>query len=93
MSLGKDERSAAPEVPHTDKPKMIAAGILLLIPIVALMWVPSYSDTDPELFGFPFFFWYQFLWVFLCSAMTWGAYLLTLSARRDRSAHPDEDSR
>ncbi len=91
MSLGKDERSRAPGVPHTDKPKMIAAGILLLIPIVALMWVPSYTRDDPELFGFPFFFWYQFLWVFLCSGMTWGAYLLTLSARRDRPAHPDED--
>jgi len=83
MSLGKDERSGAPGVPHTDKPKMIAAGVLLLIPIVALMWVPSYAETDPELFGFPFFFWYQFLWVFLCSAMTWCAYLLTLAARRD----------
>jgi Protein of unknown function (DUF3311) len=93
MSLGKDERSRAPGVPHTDKPKMVAAGILLLIPIVALMAVPSYSKTDPELFGFPFFFWYQFLWVFLCSAMTWGAYLLTLSARRGNRDDGDEDRR
>jgi Protein of unknown function (DUF3311) len=91
MSLGKDERSRAPEVPHTDKPKMVAAGILLLIPIVALMAVPTYTKTDPELFGFPFFFWYQFLWVFLCSAMTWCAYLLTLSARRDSRHDADED--
>ena len=93
MSLGNDERSRAPGVPHTDKPKMIAAGVLLLIPIVALMAVPSYTRTDPELFGFPFFFWYQFLWVFLCSAMTWCAYLLTLSARRDQPADADEDER
>ena len=91
MSLGKDERSRAPEVPHTDKTKMIAAGVLLLIPIVALMAVPSYAKTDPELFGFPFFFWYQFLWVFLCSAMTWCAYLLTLPARRDNRRKRDED--
>jgi hypothetical protein len=80
-------------VPHTDKPKMVAAGILLLIPIVALMAVPTYTKTDPELFGFPFFFWYQFLWVFLCSAMTWCAYLLTLSARRDSRRNRDEDGR
>ena len=96
MSLGKDERFRAPGVPHTDKPKMIAAGFLLLIPIVALMWVPSYTRTDPELFGFPFFFWYQFLWVFLCSSMTWSAYLLTLSARRDKPADnhgDDKDAR
>jgi hypothetical protein len=67
---------------------MAAAGVLLLIPIVALMWVPSYARLEPELLGFPFFFWYQFLWVFICSAMTWGAYKLTLAARRtptDRS--------
>ncbi len=91
MSLGNDQRSRAPRVPHTDKPKMVAAGVLLLIPIVALMWVPSYAKTDPELFGFPFFFWYQFLWVFLCSAMTWCAYLLTLAARRNGGDDRDGD--
>jgi hypothetical protein len=93
MSLGKDERSDVPAVPHTDKPKMVAAGILLLIPIVALMWIPSYAKSDPELFGFPFFFWYQFLWVFLCSSMTWCAYLLTIAARREKPREPDEDAR
>jgi hypothetical protein len=43
--------------------------------------VPSYSKDAPELWGFPFFFWYQFLWVFICSALTFAAYRLTLSAR------------
>jgi hypothetical protein len=66
----------------TDKGKMVAAGILLLIPIVALMWVPSYARETPRLFGFPFFFWYQFAWVFICSGMTWTAYKLVLAARR-----------
>ena len=61
---------------------MAAACILLLIPIVALMWVPSYARETPRLFGFPFFFWYQFAWVFVCSAMTWTAYKLVLAARR-----------
>ena len=64
--------------------KMAAAGVLLLIPVVALLWVSIYAKEGPELFGFPFFFWYQFAWVFLCSAMTWSAYLLTLSARKPR---------
>ena len=49
------------------------------------MWVPSYAKADPELWGFPFFFWYQFLWVFLCSALTLTAYRLTLAARRSRA--------
>ena len=84
MTVGNDPKSGAPGVPVTDKRKMVAAGVLLLIPIVALMWVPSYTRETPKLFDFPFFFWYQFLWVFLCSAMTWGAYKLTLSARAPR---------
>jgi hypothetical protein len=75
-------RSGDAEVPRTDKKKMALAGILLVIPVVALMWVPSYAKHDPELWDFPFFFWYQFLWVFLTSAATWTAYKLTLSARR-----------
>ena len=84
MTLGTPPRASGsdPEVPRTDKGKMIAAGVLLLIPIVALMWVPSYAREDPKLFGFPFFFWYQFLWVFVCSGMTWAAYKLVLAARR-----------
>ncbi len=90
MSLGNDRQSGMPSerpsaddgVPPTDKTKMIAAGVLLLIPIIALMWVPSYARETPRLWGFPFFFWYQFLWVFICSGMTWCAYLLTISARK-----------
>jgi hypothetical protein len=85
MSLGNDTpRSGTPEVPVTDKRKMVAAGVLLLIPVVALMWVPIYAREDPKLWDVPFFFWYQFLWVFLCSGMTWTAYKLTLSARAPR---------
>jgi len=84
MTPGDEHRDdqAPPEVPVTDKRKMVVAGILLLIPVVALMWVPSYARETPRLFGFPFFFWYQFAWVFLCSALTWTAYKLVLAARR-----------
>jgi hypothetical protein len=60
---------------------MALAGVLLVVPIIVLMAVPHYAKAEPALFGFPFFFWYQFLWVFICSAMTWAAYRLTLSAR------------
>jgi hypothetical protein len=38
-------------------------GWLLLLPFAALLWVPFYNRTEPSLFGFPFFYWYQFLWV------------------------------
>ena len=80
-------RSAdGPQVPHTDKPKLVAAGVLLALPLVALLWVPSYAKETPELWGFPFFFWYQFLWVFLCSAATYSAYRLVLSARGQKAS-------
>src|SRR5262245_54737052 len=41
--------------------------LLLLIPFVALLWVPLYNRLDPKLFGIPFFYWYQFVWVILTS--------------------------
>lgn len=80
------------EPPPANKGMLAAAGILLAIPIVALLLVGTYAAKEPTLAGFPFFIWYQFLWVFLCSAMTYGAYRLVLKARphrpilRDKSA-------
>jgi len=42
---------------------------LLLIPFIALLWVPFYNFVEPALWGVPFFYWYQFLWVILTSAL------------------------
>ncbi len=36
---------------------------LLVIPFIATLWVPFFNMKSPELFGFPFFYWYQLLWV------------------------------
>jgi hypothetical protein len=58
---------------------VVAAGVLLLIPVVALMWVSSYARETPRLWGVPFFFWYQFLWVFLAAACTYAAYRIVLA--------------
>ncbi len=62
----------------------IAAAIFLAVPIVALLWVGSYARVEPTLAGFPFFIWYQFLWVFLCAACTWAAYRVLQIARPGR---------
>jgi hypothetical protein len=43
--------------------------LLLFLPFVALLWVPFYNSIEPALWGIPFFYWYQFLWVFLTSAL------------------------
>jgi hypothetical protein len=32
---------------------------LLLLPLLLVVYPPLYNRTDPELFGIPFFYWYQ----------------------------------
>jgi hypothetical protein len=48
--------------------------LLLFVPFVALGWVPFFNGIEPTLFGIPFFYWYQFLWVFLTPALTYWVY-------------------
>jgi membrane protein implicated in regulation of membrane protease activity len=90
MTLGT--RSGG-EVPPTDKRLLVAAGILILIPVVALLWVGSYTKETPRLGGFPFFFWYQLMWVFLTAILSWVAYLLIRAARRPGRPTVDGDDR
>jgi hypothetical protein len=68
----------------SNKPLLIVAAVLLAIPVVALLWIDSYAKVEPTLAGFPFFIWYQFLWVFLCAACTWAAHRIILIARPGR---------
>ena len=64
--------------------RMTAAVVFLMVPIVALLSVGTYAKAEPMLLGFPFFIWYQFLWVFLCSFCTWMAYRQIEAARPRR---------
>ncbi|GAC1336409.1 MAG: hypothetical protein NVSMB26_22910 [Beijerinckiaceae bacterium] len=48
--------------------------LLLLIPYIGLLWIPFYNRVEPKLFGFPFFYWYQLLWVPISAALTWIVY-------------------
>ena len=52
------------------------ARVLLIIPIVAVLWVPFYNRTEPTLWGFPFFYWYQLLWIILSGLIIGLVYLL-----------------
>ena len=82
--MAQANRSGGAEdgVPPTNKALLVVAGVLLVIPVVALIWVSPYARDKPELGGFPFFFWYQFLWVFLCAACTYAAHRIVLAARK-----------
>ena len=70
--------------PPANKALLLIASVLLAIPIVGLLSVNTYAKVEPTLAGFPFFIWYQFLWVFLCAACTWAAYRVVLVARPRR---------
>ena len=47
---------------------------LLLLPFLGLLSVPFYNEQNPELFGFPFFYWIQFAWVPVTSILTYIVY-------------------
>jgi uncharacterized protein DUF3311 len=51
--------------------------LLLLVPYVALLWVPFYAGAQPEILGVPYFYWYQFLWVFIAAILTAVVYFAT----------------
>jgi len=63
------------------------AGVLLAIPLLALLLVPVYARRGPEVLGFPFFYWYQLMWVFFAAGFTHSAYLVI---RRTRGETGDE---
>ena len=52
--------------------------IVILLPAVVLpLWVPLYDKTDPTLFGFPFFFWFQFALILMSAVLTVIAFSLS----------------
>jgi Na+/melibiose symporter-like transporter len=60
---------------------------LLLIPFVAILWVPFYASAQPEIAGIPYFYWYQFLWVIISAIITAVVYFAT---REPVPEHPSE---
>ncbi len=51
-------------------------AVLLTVAVAGTLWVPLYARSLPELGPFPFFYWYQLIWVPLTAAMLWICYLL-----------------
>lgn len=48
--------------------------LLLLIPYIGLLWPPFYNHMEPQLFGFPFFYWYQLAFVPITSGLIYLVY-------------------
>ena len=60
--------------PHKDK-KSPAIWLLLAMPYLALCFPQIYARATPTLFGFPFFYWYQLMWVIVTSCILGVVYL------------------
>jgi Protein of unknown function (DUF3311) len=55
---------------------------LLVLPILAMMWVPSYNTIEPRLAGIPFFYWYQIAWILIGAALVLIIYCLETGITR-----------
>ena len=58
------------------------SGTLIALGIIVPLLVPTYAHATPALFGIPFFYWYQMLWVFGDAIILWICY--GLIAREDQ---------
>jgi hypothetical protein len=59
------------ESPGDAKPKRRRSRwvLLLVLPYLGLCFPQVYARSAPSLWGFPFFYWYQFAWVIATSAL------------------------
>jgi hypothetical protein len=64
----------------------VLVAILLLIAVLGTLIVPIYARSGPRLGSFPFFYWYQLLWVPFTALLTTICYLITTRVAR---AAPD----
>ena len=64
----------------------ILVYVLLAPAVVVPLLVPIYDKTDPTLFGFPFFYWFQFALIIGASVLTLLALVVSQRAEaRDRA--------
>ena len=68
---------APPARTPTKRPStLVIVAVMLTIAIMGSLWVPIFARSQPELHGFPFFYWYQLILVPVTSLLCWICYLL-----------------
>lgn len=65
-----------PEGPVARPATWATVVVLLTVAIAGTLWVPLYARSGPELGPFPFFYWYQLIWVPLTAVIMWVCFLL-----------------
>ncbi|HLH86366.1 MAG TPA: DUF3311 domain-containing protein [Thermoplasmataceae archaeon] len=66
--------------------KLVGAGILLVIPLIAMIALPTYNRTTPELLGITFYYWYQTIWLVI------GAVLYIAAAKMISSVYKEGEA-
>ena len=73
--------------PRMQQPKPAGANTrwywLLVVPCLAMLWVPSYNSLAPRLGGVPFFYWYQFALIAITALFVGAVYVLAHPGRRE----------
>jgi hypothetical protein len=61
------------------KKRRIGAGWywLFVVEFAVALWPPLYNRIEPTLFGIPFFYWFQLLWVLVSAVLTAVVYFAT----------------
>jgi hypothetical protein len=70
MTVDRRQRPPFREAPGT----YLLVGALLLVTMVALLAVPTYSHLTPTLGGIPFFYWYTLLWLVINAVLQVAAF-------------------
>ena len=68
--------------PRTHARAWALVTILLLVAVLGTLIVPIYARSSPKLGSFPFFYWYQLLWVPVVALLTTICYLITTRVAR-----------
>ena len=76
---------AVPRPGRTRAAIWIVIGGLLAAVLIGTLWVPIYNHLTPALGRFPFFYWYQLMWVPIVAILSGIAYLLSRLAQRDNA--------
>ena len=74
---------------------MVVVTILLVVAVAGTLVVPIYARSTPKLGDFPFFYWYQLIWVPVVAILAWISYLLMRSKpgpSTDVSPEPSDGS-
>jgi hypothetical protein len=73
-------KGPAPTGPHGHyalHPAFSPWYLLLLAPFIAVLWPAFYFRAEPVVWGIPYFYFYQFIWLLISAALTAVIYKIT----------------